>query len=215
MKVVLFCGGLGTRLREHSETIPKPLVNIGYRPMLWHLMRYYAHYGHKDFILCLGYRGDMIREYFLKYNEAMTNDFSLSQGGRKVELHEQRPGRLADHLRRHRFAQQYRPAPDARAQVSSRTKRCSWRTIRTAFRICRSMSCSRISTARRWSLAFASVNSAQTFHTVQAGDDGMVTGMSALNDSGIWINGGYFVLRGEIFDYMKEGEELVESPSSA
>ena len=79
MKVVLFCGGLGTRLREHSETIPKPLVNIGYRPLLWHLMRYYAHFGHKEFILCLGYRGDMIREYFLKYNEAMTNDFSLSR----------------------------------------------------------------------------------------------------------------------------------------
>ena len=66
MKVVLFCGGLGTRLREHSETIPKPLVNVGYRPIIWHLMRYYAHFGHKDFVLCLGYRGDMIREYFLQ-----------------------------------------------------------------------------------------------------------------------------------------------------
>ena len=61
MKVVLFCGGLGTRLREHSDTIPKPLVNIGVRPILWHLMRYYAHFGHKEFILCLGYRGDLIR----------------------------------------------------------------------------------------------------------------------------------------------------------
>ena len=86
MKVVLFCGGLGTRLREHSETIPKPLVNVGHRPLVWHLMAYYAHFGHKDFVLCLGYRGDMVREYFLKYNEAMTNDFVLSEGGRKVEL---------------------------------------------------------------------------------------------------------------------------------
>src|SRR5690606_6800849 len=87
MKVVLFCGGLGTRLREHSDTIPKPLVYIGARPILWHLMRYYAHFGHKDFVLALGYRGDMVREYFLNYNEAMSNDFTLSEGGRKVELH--------------------------------------------------------------------------------------------------------------------------------
>ena len=87
MKVVLFCGGLGTRLREHSDTIPKPLVNVGVRPIIWHLMRYYAHYGHKDFILCLGYRGDLIREYFLNYNECISNDFTLSQGGRSVELH--------------------------------------------------------------------------------------------------------------------------------
>src|SRR3982751_1733446 len=86
MKVVLFCGGLGTRLREHSDTIPKPLVNVGYRPILWHLMRYYAHYGHKDFILALGYRGDLIREYFLKYDECMSNDFVLSEGGNKIQL---------------------------------------------------------------------------------------------------------------------------------
>ena len=87
MKVVLFCGGLGTRLREHSDTIPKPLVNVGLRPIIWHLMRYYAHFGHKDFILCLGYRGDLIRDYFLNYNECLSNDFTLSEGGRKLELH--------------------------------------------------------------------------------------------------------------------------------
>src|SRR5688572_727491 len=86
MKVVLFCGGQGTRLRDHSETIPKPLVGIGHGPVLWHLMRYYAHFGHKDFILCLGHRGDLIREFFLGYNECMSNDFVLSQGGKHVEL---------------------------------------------------------------------------------------------------------------------------------
>src|SRR5262245_25113426 len=86
MKVVLFCGGLGTRLREHSETIPKPLVNVGYRPILWHLMRYYAHFGHKDFILALGYGGDLIREFFLNYKEHMSNPFVLSGGGKKIEL---------------------------------------------------------------------------------------------------------------------------------
>src|SRR5690242_2674808 len=87
MKVVLFCGGLGTRLHERSDTTPKSLVNIGARPIIWHLMRYYAHYGHREFILCLGYRGNLIREYFLNYNEAISNDFTLTEGGRSVELH--------------------------------------------------------------------------------------------------------------------------------
>src|SRR5882762_8030031 len=100
MKVVLFCGGLGTRLREHSDTIPKPLVTIGNRPVVWHLMRYYAHFGHRDFVLCLGYRGDMIREYFLKYNDAMFNDFTLREGGRRIEVRSCRR-RLEYHLRRY------------------------------------------------------------------------------------------------------------------
>ena len=86
MKVVLFCGGLGTRLREHSDTIPKPLVNVGYRPIIWHLMRYYAHFGHKEFILALGYRGDMIREFFLTYREEMATDFVMTKGGAEIEL---------------------------------------------------------------------------------------------------------------------------------
>src|SRR5512147_1883239 len=86
MKVVLFCGGRGLRLREHSEVIPKPMVQIGYRPILWHVMRYYAHYGHRDFILCLGYRADAIKDYFLHYSEAVSNDFVLSEGGRRIEL---------------------------------------------------------------------------------------------------------------------------------
>ena len=86
MKVVLFCGGRGLRLREHSEAIPKPMVPIGYRPILWHVMRYYAHFGHRDFILCLGYRADAIKDYFLHYDEAVSNDFVLSDGGRRVEL---------------------------------------------------------------------------------------------------------------------------------
>ena len=83
MKVVLFCGGRGIRLRELSEAIPKPMVTIGYRPILWHVMRYYAHFGHRDFILCLGYRADAIKEYFLRYEEALSNDFVLSDGGRQ------------------------------------------------------------------------------------------------------------------------------------
>ena len=86
MKVVLFCGGFGMRIKEFSEAIPKPLVNIGYRPILWHVMKYYAHYGHKDFILCLGYKADAIKQYFLNYNECLTNDFVLADGGKQVTL---------------------------------------------------------------------------------------------------------------------------------
>jgi glucose-1-phosphate cytidylyltransferase len=86
VKVVLFCGGFGMRMREYSEALPKPMVAIGYRPILWHVMKYYAHYGHKDFILCLGYKADVIKKYFLEYDECVSNDFVLSRGGKNVEL---------------------------------------------------------------------------------------------------------------------------------
>ena len=85
MKVVLFCGGAGMRLREYSETIPKPMVNLGYRPILWHVMKYYAHFGHKDFILCLGHRADAIKDYFLNYSEYVSNDFVLDWRRKKSE----------------------------------------------------------------------------------------------------------------------------------
>ena len=86
MKVVLFCGGQGTRLREYSDSVPKPMVPVGYRPILWHVMKYYAHYGHKDFILALGYKADVIKDFFLHYDEAVSNDFVLSEGGKRIDL---------------------------------------------------------------------------------------------------------------------------------
>src|SRR6266581_9615880 len=86
MKVVLFCGGSGMRLRGYVDEVPKPMVNIGYRPILWHLMKYYAYYGHKDFILCLGYKADVIKRYFLNYDECLTNNFVLCKGGKDVKL---------------------------------------------------------------------------------------------------------------------------------
>ena len=86
MKVVLFCGGLGLRLRDVSDEIPKPMMMIGHRPILWHVMKYYAHFGHKDFILCLGYKSEVIKNYFLNYSEAVSNDFVLSGGGRDLKL---------------------------------------------------------------------------------------------------------------------------------
>ena len=86
MKVVLFCGGLGLRMRDASERLPRPMVPIGDRPLLLHVMKYYAHFGHTDFILCLGYKGDVVKEYFLNYKEALLNDFVFSEGGKRLQV---------------------------------------------------------------------------------------------------------------------------------
>jgi glucose-1-phosphate cytidylyltransferase len=85
-KVVILCGGLGTRIKEETEYRPKPMVEIGGRPILWHIMKMYSHYGFKDFILCLGYKGEMIKEYFYNY-EILNNDFTIELGNRGVEFH--------------------------------------------------------------------------------------------------------------------------------
>lgn len=211
MKVVLFCGGLGTRLREHSDTIPKPLVNIGVRPILWHLMRYYAHFGHKEFVLCLGYRGDLIREYFLNYNECVSNDFVLSDGGKRVEpltrdmddwritfvdtgLHANIGQRL---LRVRRFLQD---DEEFLANYADGLTDLPLNDHIDEFR-------------RRKSVAsFIAVRTAQSFHCVQADGEGWVTSLGRISESEFWINAGFFCLRREIFDYIEDGDELVEQP---
>ncbi len=211
MKVILFCGGLGTRLREHSNTIPKPLVNIGYRPILWHLMRYYAHFGHNDFILCLGYRGHMIREYFLTYNECMSNDFILSEGGKKIELlsrdlddwritfvdtglHSnigQRLLRVRSYLESEEmFLANY---ADALTDLPLNDHIAEFKR-------------------RNVIASFLAVPSALSFHGVSAQEDGIVTAFGQINESDFLVNAGFFCLRNEIFDYMEEGDELVEQP---
>jgi glucose-1-phosphate cytidylyltransferase len=214
MKVVLFCGGLGTRLREYSDTIPKPLVTIGYRPIIWHLMRYYAHYGHKDFILCLGYRGDLIREYFLKYDEAMTNDFTLSEIGtqsRRVDMFSRDvegwkitfvdTGLHSNIGQRLLRVRKYVEGEEAfLANYSDGLSDLRLDEYIEDFR-------------RRDVVAqFASVRSQQSFHAVQAKSDGTVTGLGAMPEQELWINGGFFVLRHDIFRYINEGDELVEEP---
>jgi glucose-1-phosphate cytidylyltransferase len=211
MKVVLFCGGLGTRLREHSDTIPKPLVNVGYRPIIWHLMRYYAHFGHNDFILCLGYRGDMIKEFFLNYNECMSNDFVLSEGGSKVEplahditdwritfvdtgLHSNIGERLL-RVRKHLQGEEAFLANYADGLTDLPLDE-------------------HIADFRRREVAgsFVAVRTAQSFHSLNSEDNGIVTGFGKIRESEFWVNGGYFCLRGDIFEYVREGEELVEQP---
>jgi glucose-1-phosphate cytidylyltransferase len=211
MKVVLFCGGLGTRLREHSDTIPKPLVNIGYRPVVWHLMRYYAHYGHKDFILCLGYRGDLIREFFLTYNECMSNDFVMTEGGRKLQalrtdiddwritfvdtgMHSNIGQRL---LRVQRHLQD----DDVfLANYADGLSDLPLDLMITEFH------------AKGVVASFASVRSSLSLHCVEASEDGYVKRLGALHDSTFMINGGFFVFSRRIFDFIKQGEELVEQP---
>ena len=108
------------------------MVTIGYRPILWHLMKYYAHFGHKDFILCLGYRRDVIKHYFLDYDEALSNDFILAEGGRKIELLNTRHPGLAHHLRRHRADDEHRPAAAPGREPTSRATRSSSPTTPTA-----------------------------------------------------------------------------------
>jgi glucose-1-phosphate cytidylyltransferase len=211
MKVVLFCGGLGTRLREHSDTIPKPLVNVGIRPIIWHLMRYYAHFGHKDFILALGYRGDMIRDYFLNYNECHSNDFVLSAGGSKVELLSRDlddwritfidTGLHANLGQRLLRVRKYVEGEEMfLANYSDGLSDFPLDSYVEEFK-------------RRGAIAsFVAVRPSQSFHAVKADGNDMVTGLEPVSTSDAWVNGGYFCLRREIFDYVKEGEELVEEP---
>jgi len=211
MKVVLFCGGLGTRLREHSDTIPKPLVPVGYRPIVWHLMRYYAHYGHTEFILCLGYRGDMVRDYFLRYDEAMTNDFTLYARDRRVELHTHDlddwkitfvdTGLHSNIGQRLLRARKYVASDDMfLANYADGLSDLPLDRQIAEFG------------ERKAVASFAAVRSSQSFHAVHADRDGTVTGMGAMPEQPLWINGGFFVFRREIFDYVKEGDELVEQP---
>lgn len=90
-KVAILCGGQGTRLREETEHRPKPLLDIGGKPILWHIMKLYAAYGYRDFVLCLGYRGNMIKDYFLNY-ESLNNDFTISLGGQsRITYHDAHP----------------------------------------------------------------------------------------------------------------------------
>lgn len=211
MKVVLFCGGLGTRLREHSDTIPKPLVNIGFRPVIWHLMRYYAHYGHKDFILCLGYRGDLIRDYFLKYDECLTNDFTMRNGGKTLELHSSDisdwnitfvdtglHSNIGQRLLRVR--KYVEGEKEFLANYSDGLSDLPLDTLIDGFR------------RNNVVASFASVLSGHSFHAVEAAADGFVTHVGPVRNEGFLINGGYFVLRDTIFDYINEGEELVDQP---
>ncbi|HEX2784461.1 MAG TPA: sugar phosphate nucleotidyltransferase [Ilumatobacteraceae bacterium] len=211
MKVVLFCGGLGTRLREYSGEIPKPMVKIGYRPILWHVMKYYAHFGHKEFILCLGYKADVIKQFFLNYEEWISNDFTLSGGGKHLELEN---NDIADwHItfvdtglhsnigQRLVAVKKYVDADEMfLANYSDGLTDLHLPNMIDQF-------------AKGDKIAsFMAVPPSQSFHLVDMDPDGAVQAIRPVTESSILINGGYFVLRREIFDYIRPGEELVVEP---
>lgn len=211
MKVVLFCGGLGMRIREAGEGVPKPMVTIGYRPILWHIMKYYAYHGHSDFILCLGYRGDVIKNYFLNYSECLSNDFVLSEGGKKLELMGTdiqdwkitfvETG-LTSNLGQRLLAVKrlLRHEPEFLANYSDGLTDLPLPTQIQRFREQDAVA------------SFVSVKPGISYHLVSAEPDGTVTSLQAIGDSPLRINGGYFVFKQEIFDHLREGEELVEQP---
>ena len=211
MKVVLFCGGLGLRIRDAGENVPKPLVTIGYRPILWHVMKYYAHFGHKDFVLCLGHRGDAVKDYFLNYNECVSNDFTLSEGGKKLELmasdiHDWKitfvdTGLTSNIGQRLKAVEPYlRNEPVFLANYSDGLSNLPLPEQLEHFQ-------------RRDAIAsFVSVKPKISYHIVTADPTGRVTAIEDINRTPIRINGGYFIFKREIFNYINEGEELVQEP---
>jgi glucose-1-phosphate cytidylyltransferase len=211
MKVVLFCGGHGMRMREYSDVIPKPMVQIGYRPILWHLMKYYAHYGHREFILCLGYRGDTIKNYFLNYDECVSNDFVLSGGGKKVELISKDiddwkitfvdTGLNSNVGTRLMKVRRYVQDDEIfMANYADGLTDLPLPVLETYFSQQRKIAC------------FLGVRPMTSFHIVSTGPDGLVTDVQSTAQSAGRINGGFFIFRPEIFEHMQDGEELVEQP---
>jgi glucose-1-phosphate cytidylyltransferase len=208
MKVVLFCGGQGLRLREFSEALPKPMVPIGPRPIIWHLMKYYAHYGHRDFILCLGHKADIVKNYFRNYDETVSNDFVLREGGRKVELlnsdiqdwnitfvdtgmHANIGQRLRA-VRQHLKGEQW-----FLANYSDNLTDLPLPTLVD------------FSQTHDKVASFLAVRPPQSFHIIKTDAQSHVIGVDAAAEADMWINGGFFCLKQDIFDYLDEGDELV------
>lgn len=209
MKVVLFCGGLGMRLREYSENVPKPMVKIGSRPILWHLMKYYSYFGVNDFILCLGYKGEVIKQYFLNYEESVSNDFVLSKGGRKIDL-------LASDIDDWRitFADTGETTSIGERLVAVRKYLDGDEVFMANYAdgLTDLHLPDQLAHFRRHDgvASFLSVKPNISYHYVDRTEDGVVGGILPFDQSGLRVNGGFFILRQEVFDYMEEGDDLVE-----
>jgi len=208
MKVVLFCGGLGMRLRDYDPNLPKPMIPIGYRPILWHVMKYYAHFGHRDFILCLGHRADVVKNYFCHYDESVSNDFVLSDGGQRLELLKSdisawritfvdtginsSIGERLKAVERHLAAE-----PEFLANYSDGLTDLPLPAQLRHFR------------AHQAVAGFVSVTPALSYHFVTSRNGGVVTRIQDVAQTGLRINGGYFIFRQEIFAHLRRGGDLV------
>jgi glucose-1-phosphate cytidylyltransferase len=211
MKVVLFCGGMGTRMREFSETIPKPLVSVGHRPIIWHLMRHFAHFGFKEFILCLGYKGDLIRQYFLNYNPLMSEDCRLEKGvARRHRDGTDVPDWSIDfidtglkrNIGERLVAVRKLLEGEEMFLANYSDQLCD---IDLADYIARARGAGKIASV-------VAVRPTGSYHSLTAAADGTVTRIGPWSHSDLWINGGYMLLRREVFDYIEPGDELVEAP---
>jgi glucose-1-phosphate cytidylyltransferase len=211
MKVVLFCGGQGMRLREYSEKIPKPMVPIGYRPILWHIMKYYAHFGHKDFILCLGYQADAIKDYFVKYSEYISNDFVYSNGGNSLNLLNKDiedwtitfvdTGITANIGQRLKAVEKYLDGEEYfLANYSDGLTDLPLSNMIDDFKASDKVG------------MFLASQPTRSFHVVKMDTNNHVRDISSLAESGLRVNAGYFVFKNSIFKYINHGEELVEQP---
>jgi glucose-1-phosphate cytidylyltransferase len=212
MKVVLFCGGQGIRLRDYSDQVPKPMVKVGYRPILWNIMKYYAYYGHKDFILCLGYKADVIKNYFLNYDETISNDFVFTNGGKDIELqnsdiHDWKITFVDTGLNANigmRLMQVKKYLKDEKmflANYSDGLSDLHLPTMIDWFKV-----------QKNKTAAFMSTPSHQSYHFVDKQGNGTVNKISHIGSSELLINAGYFILGNDIFDYMEYGDELVDQP---
>jgi glucose-1-phosphate cytidylyltransferase len=211
MKVVLFCGGLGTRIREYSENVPKPMVPIGHHPILWHVMQYYCQHGHRDFILGLGYKANVIKDYFLSYKQTATSDCVVSDFGKKVEILGERPldwrvtlvdtgvwRNIGERLVAVRHLVQDEEI--FLANYSDGLTDAPLPEMIDCFKKSGKIGC------------FIAIHPPISFHLAEFDEQGAVQRLRSSQQSGIWINGGYFIFRNKIFDYIREGEELVVEP---
>ena len=212
MKVVLFCGGQGLRIRD-AEDIPKPMVHIGYRPILWHVMKYYAHHGHKDFILCLGHKAETIKNYFLTYNECASNDFVLSGGGKNLELlnsdiHDWRitfvdTGVHSNIGQRLKKVEKYLEGEEEfLANYSDGLSDLPLNEQLDHFHLQNKIA------------SFLCVKPNLSYHLVslEQSPASLVSNIHPIDNGTVRINGGFFVFKKQIFDYMRDKEELVIEP---